>query len=98
MNTCIERDVSALEQVGKLKEFRSLLTYMAANTPQKLKYDSIAKVVGVSAPTAKEWISILERSGIILILRPYSSSMSKRLVKTSKCYFLDTGLAVYLTS
>lgn len=98
MNTYIERDISALEQVGKLEEFRSFVTYMAANTAQELKYDSISKVVGVSAPTIKEWVSILERSGIIYIVRPYSSSMTKRLVKTPKCYFLDTGLAAYLTS
>lgn len=98
ISTYIERDVSALEQVGKLEEFRSFVTFMAANTAQELKYDNISKVVGVSAPTIKEWVSILERSGIIYIVRPYSSSMSKRLVKTPKCYFLDTGLAAYLTS
>ncbi len=98
MNTYIERDVSALQQVGKLEEFRSFVTYMAANTAQELKYDSISKVVGVSAPTIKEWVSILERSGIIYILRPYNNMVSKRLVKTPKCYFLDTGLASYLTS
>lgn len=71
---------------------------MAANTAQELKYDSISKVVGVSAPTIKEWVSILERSGIIYIIRPFSSNITKRLVKTPKCYFLDTGLAAYLTS
>ena len=98
MNTYIERDISALEQVGKLEEFRAFVTYMAANTAQELKYDSISKVVGVSAPTVKEWVSILERSGIIYIVRPYSSNLTKRLVKTPKCYFLDTGLAAYLTS
>lgn len=98
MNTYIERDVSSLEQVGKLDEFRNFVTYMAANTAQELKYDSISRAVGVSAPTIKEWVSILERSGIIYILRPYHNSISKRLVKTPKCYFLDTGLAAYLTS
>ena len=61
------------------------------------KYDSISKEIGVSAPTVKEWVTILERSGIIFILRPYYSNISKRLVKTPKCYFLDTGLASYLT-
>ena len=98
MNTYIERDISALEQVGKLEEFRSFVTYMAANTAQELKYDSISKAVGVSAPTVREWVSILERSGIIYILRPYASNVAKRLVKTPKCYFLDTGLAAFLTS
>ena len=98
INTYIERDISSLEQVGKLEEFRTFITYMAANTAQELKYDSISKVVGVSAPTIKEWVSILERSGIIYIIRPYASNTTKRLVKTPKCYFLDTGLAAYLTS
>ncbi len=98
INTYIERDVSSLEQVGKLEEFRDFVTFMAANTAQELKYDNIAKIVGVSAPTIKQWVSILERSGIIYILRPYSNAVSKRLVKIPKCYFLDTGLASYLTS
>ena len=98
INTYIERDISALEQVGKLDEFRTLLTYLAANTGQELKYDNISKEIGVSAPTVKQWITILERSGIIYILKPYLNNVCKRLVKTPKCYFLDTGLATYLTS
>ena len=97
MDTYIERDVSALEQVGKLDEFRTLVTYLAANTAQELNYNSISKEIGVSSPTVKEWITILERSGIIFILRPYYNNISKRLVKTPKCYFMDTGLATYLT-
>lgn len=97
MDTYIERDVSALEQVGKLDEFRTLVTCLAANTAQELKYDSIAKEIGVSAPTVKQWITILERSGIIYILKPYYNNFNKRLVKTPKCYFIDTGLAAYLT-
>lgn len=97
MDTYIERDISALEQVGKLDEFRTLVTVLAANTAQELKYDSIAKEIGVSAPTVKQWITILERSGIIYILKPYFRNFNKRLVKTPKCYFIDTGLAAYLT-
>lgn len=98
MNTYIERDVSALEQVGKLDEFRTLVTYLAANTAQELKYETISGEIGVSSPTVKAWVTILERSGIIFILKPYYSNISKRLVRTPKCYFLDTGLAAYLTS
>lgn len=98
IDTYIQRDVSALEQVGKLDEFRALVTYMAANTACELKYDTISKAIGVSAPTIKEWVTILEKSGIIYILHPYYSNVSKRLVKTPKCYFIDTGLAAYLTS
>ena len=98
MDTYIERDVSELEHVGKLDDFRNLVTYLAANTAHELVYDNISKDMGISSPTIKAWVTILERSGIIYILRPYYSNISKRLVKTPKCYFLDTGLASYLTS
>lgn len=96
VNTYLERDIKDLAQVGKLKAFADFLIYMAARTAQELKYEDIARAVGVSAPTAKEWVSILERSGVIFILRPYYSNISKRLVKTPKVYFMDTGLAAYL--
>lgn len=96
INTYIERDIKDLAQVGKLNEFYDFLVYMAARTGQELKYDEIAGTIGVSAPTAKSWVSILERTGIIFILRPYYSNITKRLVKTPKVYFMDTGLAAYL--
>ena len=96
INTYIERDIKDLAQVGKLNEFYDFLVYMAARTGQKLKYDEIAGTIGISAPTAKAWVTILERSGVIFILRPYFSNITKRLVKTPKVYFMDTGLAAYL--
>lgn len=96
INTYIERDIHDLEQVGKLNEFYNFLVFMAARTGQELKYDEIAKNVGVSAPTAKAWVTMLERSGIIFILHPYYSNITNRLVKTPKVYFMDTGLAAYL--
>lgn len=96
VNTYLEKDIKDLAQVGKLNEFYDFLVFIAARTAQELKYNEIANAIGVSAPTAKEWISILERSGIIYILHPYSTNISKRLVKTPKIYFCDTGLAAYL--
>lgn len=96
VNTYIERDIKDLAQVGKLNAFYDFLVYMAARTGQELKYGDIAGAIGVSAPTAKMWVSILERSGVLFILRPYSSNITKRLVKTPKVYFMDTGLAAYL--
>ena len=96
INTYIERDIKDLAQVGKLNEFYDFLVYMAARTGQELKYDEIAGTIGISAPTAKAWVTILERSGVIFILRPYYTNITKRLVKTPKCYFMDTGLAAYL--
>ena len=96
VNTYIERDVKDLAHVGKLNEFYDFLVYMAARTGQELKYEDIARNIGISAPTAKEWVTILERSGVIHILRPWYSNITKRLVKTPKMYFMDTGLAAYL--
>ena len=96
VNTYLERDIHELSQVGKLREFYDFLVYMAARTAQELKYSEIANAIGISAPTAKEWVSILEKSGVIFILRPYYTNITKRLVKTPKVYFLDTGLAAYL--
>lgn len=96
INTYIERDIKDLSQVGKLNEFYDFLVFMAARTGQELKYDEIASAIGISAPTAKSWVTILERSGVIFILRPYFSNITKRLVKTPKVYFMDTGLAAYL--
>ncbi len=96
VNTYLERDIHDLEQVGKLNEFYTFLVFMAARTGQELKYDEIAKNIGISSPTAKQWASILERSGIIFILHPYYTNITNRLVKTPKAYFLDTGLASYL--
>ena len=96
VNIYLERDIRDLAQVGKLTQFYDFLVYIAARTAQELKYDEIASAIGVSAPTAKAWVSVLERSGIIYILRPYHSNLTKRLVKTPKVYFMDTGLAAYL--
>ena len=96
VNTYIERDVKELAQVGKLSAFYDFLVYMASRTSQELRYDEIAKSIGISAPTAKAWVGILERSGIIFILRPYFSNITKRLIKTPTVYFMDTGLAAYL--
>lgn len=96
VNTYLERDVKDLAQVGKLNEFYDFLVYMAARTGQELKYEDIAKRIGISAPTAKAWVGILERSGIIFLLHPYHSNITNRLVKIPKVYFMDTGLAAYL--
>ncbi len=71
INTYIERDIKDLAQVGKLNEFYDFFVFMAARTGQELKYDEIAGAIGISAPTAKAWVSLLERSGVIFILRPY---------------------------
>ena len=96
VNTYLQKDIRELSQVGKLGEFYDFLVCMAARTAQELRYNDLASVVGVSAPTIKEWVSILEGSGVIFILRPWASNITKRLVKTPRVYFMDTGLAAYL--
>ena len=96
VNTYLERDIKDLSQVGKLSEFYDFLVLIAARTAQELKYDELAKAIGVSSPTIKNWVSILERSGVIVVLRPYASTLTNRLVKTPKLYFMDTGLCSYL--
>lgn len=96
INTYLERDIKELAQVGKLSAFYDFLVFMAARTAQELKYEEIARAIGISAPTAKNWVSILESSGVIYVLHPYYSNITNRIVKTPKFYFMDTGLAAYL--
>lgn len=96
VNTYLERDIKDLSQVGKLSEFYDFLVLIAARTAQELKYDELSKAIGVSSPTIKNWVAILERSGVIVVLRPYASTLTNRLVKTPKLYFMDTGLCAYL--
>jgi len=96
ITTYLERDIYGLEGVGKLNDFYNFLCFMAARTSQELHYDEISKTLGISAPTAKAWTQILERSGIIYILHPYYENITNRLVKTPKVYFMDTGLVCHL--
>ena len=73
------------------------MTAVAARTGEMLNYSNIAGEIDVSEPTVKNWISILERTGIVYVLQPYSASTLSRAIKTPKIYFRDTGLACYLT-
>ena len=96
VSTYIERDIRELSQVGKIGQFYDFLVAMASRTGQEVKYTEIANIVGVSSPTIKSWVALLQESGIIYLLRPYASNLTKRLVKSPKMYFMDTGLAAYL--
>ena len=73
------------------------MTAAAASTGQLLNLSSLARDVGISQPTAERWLSILVASNIVYLLQPYSNNITKRAIKTPKLYFLDTGLAAYLT-
>lgn len=94
--TYLERDINELILADEVT-FTKFLTAVAARTGELLNYANIANEVGVSEPTIKKWISILERTGIVYLLQPYSASALKRAIKTPKIYFRDTGLACYLT-
>ena len=97
VRTYIERDVRALSAVQDLDVFRRFMIAAAARTGEMLNYSNIADEVGKDVTTIKNWISILEASGIIYLLEPYASAALKRAIKTPKLYFRDTGLACYLT-
>ena len=95
--TYIERDVNQLTMISDKGIFVRFMAAVAARSGELLNYDSIARDVGVSAATVKRWIQILETSGIILQLYPYHNNHLKRMIKTPKLYFLDTGLMAWLT-
>ena len=94
--TYLERDINELIAADSLT-FTKFMTSVAARTGEMLNYANIASEVGVSEPTIKSWISVLERTGIVYILQPYSASALNRAIKTPKIYFRDTGLACFLT-
>ena len=95
--TYIERDVRDLTQVGDELKFIKFMTAVASRTSQMLNLTSVANEVGISVPTADRWLSVLISSNIVYLLKPYYNNIMKRAVKTPKLYFLDTGLAAYLT-
>ena len=97
IKTYLERDVRSLSAVQNLDDFRKFMIAVAARTGQMINYANIADEVGKDQSTIKRWLSVLEASGIIYLLKPFSSSVLKRAIKTPKVYFRDTGLAAYLT-
>jgi len=97
VRTYIDRDVRELSEIGDTVKFTKFMVETAASTAQLLNLASLARDVGISQPTAERWLSILVASNIVYLLQPYSNNIVKRAVKTPKLYFLDTGLAAYLT-
>ena len=96
VSTYLERDINELIATDSIT-FTKFLTAVAARTGELLNYANIASDIGISEMTVKKWISILERTGIVYLLQPYSASALNRAIKTPKIYFRDTGLACYLT-
>ena len=96
ISTYLEKDVSRMVNVGRLDDFRRFMRVAALRTAQQLDYTELGNAVGIDSRTAKSWISILEASGIIMLLQPYASNLVKRIIRTPKMYFLDTGLCAFL--
>jgi hypothetical protein len=96
ITTYIERDVRQLVNVGDVETFGRFVRLCAGLAGRLLNRSSLASDCGVSVPTVKRWLSVLEASGIIFFLRPYFRNFGKRLIKAPKLYFYDTGLACWL--
>jgi len=96
LNTYVEKDVRQLINLVKLTDFQKFIRLCAGRIGQLLDYSSLADDCAISVPTVKAWLSILEASYIIFLLQPHFVNFSKRLVKSPKLYFYDTGLACYL--
>lgn len=94
--TYLERDVRNILNVGNLRDFSRFLRAAASRTAQTLSFADLSRDIGVAPNTVKSWISVLQASHMIHLLEPYHRSIGKRLVKSPKLYFLDTGLAANL--
>ncbi len=96
VDTYLQRDIRDLAQVADEMQFYNFMTVVAAHTSRPIVYGELADAAGISAPTAKKWLSILVLSHIIALVQPYHNNILKRVVKMPLLHFLDTGLAAYL--
>ena len=97
IRTYIERDIRDLINVKNENKFVKFISSMAARTGQEFNASSVGVEVGIDAKTADEWVSILKNTGIVYLLQPHANNNVSRAVKRQKLYFMDTGLACYLT-
>jgi predicted AAA+ superfamily ATPase len=96
IQTYLERDVRMLRQVGDLTQFQIFLRMLASRSAQILNLTDIARDIGIAVNTAKAWLSVLEATYQVFVLRPYFANIGKRLVKSPKVYFMDIGTLCYL--
>jgi len=96
IQTYLERDVRTLRQVGDLSQFQNFIRTLAARSAQLLNLTDVARDLGVAVNTTKAWLSVLEATYQVIVLRPYFANVGKRLVKTPKVYFTDVGTLCYL--
>ncbi len=97
LQTYIERDIRELLEIKNESAFLRFIACAAARTGQELNISDLGKDTGVSNKTAESWLSLLATSGIVFLLQPYFSNTIKRIIKRPKLYFMDTGLACYLS-
>ncbi len=96
VETYLQRDFRDLAQVADEMQFFNFMTAVAAHTSKPIVYEELAQAVGISAPTAKKWLSLLVSSYVVVLVQPYHNNALKRVVKMPQVHFLDTGLAAYL--
>lgn len=96
LQTYIDRDIRGLIKQSNLHDFERFIRLLAARTAQELNCSTLSRDIGVSVPTIKSWLTLLESSGLVFLLMPYHKNFGKRLIKSPKCYFVDTGLVCYL--
>lgn len=96
LQTYVDRDIRGYIKQSNLHDFERFVKLLAARTAQELNCSTLSRDIGVSVPTIKSWLTLLEAGGLIFFLMPYYKNFGKRLIKAPKCYFIDTGLVSYL--
>lgn len=97
INTYLEKDLRSISDIGNIRDFFRLIKLLAARCSQMINFSELASELGVVVNTVKHWLSVLEASYIIFFLPPFFDNPGKRIVKSPKLYFYDTGLVSFLT-
>jgi predicted AAA+ superfamily ATPase len=97
IETYISRDIKDLTQIADELAFLNFVGIVAARTATNVNYDVLASEAGISAPTAKQWLSVLVSSGLVALIPPFTNNALKRVIKAPRMYFLDTGLCAHIT-
>lgn len=96
ITTYIEKDVKDIIEISNEVQFRNFIADVACRNCEQLNYQSLADDIGISQPTAKAWMSVLVKTGLVYLLQPYSNNSLKRVVRTPKIIFMDSGLCAFL--
>ncbi len=97
IDTYLEKDLRSISDIANIRDFFRLIKLLAARCSQQMNYSELASEIGVAVNTIKNWLSVLEASYIIFMLPPFYENLGKRIVKSPKLYFYDTGLVSFLT-